>query len=150
MAESYCNRYKSGELKYLRVIWKEKKMVNRFHRWCIVLYHGNSEGTELYSVERWVNFITEFPCTAYFPIDKPLIKMPIIQRFHCKGKNRLALNRKKPFTKVSMKYEHKVMKLMTETSPFLITHQTHRLNKALQHTSQVWLNHCGEQGRQLS
>ena len=66
------NRY---VLKYTRVARKEEKRANRFHQWYIVLFHGYFKGTEMYDVERWLKVITEAPDTAYFPIEKPLIKI---------------------------------------------------------------------------
>ena len=46
-----------------------------FHQWYIVLFHGYFKGTEMYDVERWLKVITEESDTAYFPIEKPLIKI---------------------------------------------------------------------------
>ena len=74
LAEEYQNRDKSYMLKYIRVVRKEEKRMNRFHQWCIVLYHVYLKDTELYSCELWVKVITEVPGTAYFPIKKLLIK----------------------------------------------------------------------------
>ena len=69
----YYKRDKSDVLKDLRVVHKEKKMVNRVHRWCIVLCHGNSKVKELYAVEQWFKVVVEGPGIAYFPINSPLI-----------------------------------------------------------------------------
>ena len=43
--------------------------MNIIYQWCIVFFHGCFEGVELYSVERWVNFITEGPDNAYLLIN---------------------------------------------------------------------------------
>ena len=48
----------------MRVVWKEDKIVNRVHQWFIVLCHGYLEVKELYTVELWVKFMTEYPDTA--------------------------------------------------------------------------------------
>ena len=50
VAEAYCNSGKRGVPKYLRVVCKEEKRLNRVHQCCIVLCHGNFEGTEPYSI----------------------------------------------------------------------------------------------------
>ena len=48
LVELYRNRDKRDVIKVLRVVWKEEKIVNRVHHWCIVLYCGDFEGNELY------------------------------------------------------------------------------------------------------
>ena len=52
MAEAYRNRDQRDVLKYMRVVRKEERRVNRVHQWCIFLCHGNFKGTELYAVKR--------------------------------------------------------------------------------------------------
>ena len=66
--EAYLNRDKRYVIKYLRVVRKEKKRVNRFHLWYIVLCYGYFKGTEMYADERWVKVITEGSDTAYSPM----------------------------------------------------------------------------------
>ena len=75
MAEAYRNRDQRDVLKYMRVVRKEERRVNRVHQWCIFLCHGDFKGTELYAIERWMTLTTEGPDTAYFPINNPLIKI---------------------------------------------------------------------------
>ena len=85
---------------------------NRVHQWCILLYHVNLKGAELYFVKPWVKVITKVSHYSYFPIKNPLIKMSIIQKFHRKRENRCILHRYQPFAKISMNSKHKAMNLM--------------------------------------
>ena len=48
--EAHCNRDNMYVIKDMKVFCKEKTRVNRVHQCCIVLCHGNFEGTEPYSI----------------------------------------------------------------------------------------------------
>ena len=52
VVEVYCKGVKGGAIEDLSVIRKDNKRVNRFHKWCIVLCHGNFKSTKLYAVKR--------------------------------------------------------------------------------------------------
>ena len=43
--EEYHNRYNRYVLKYLRIVCKDKKSVNRVHMWCIFLSRGDYKVT---------------------------------------------------------------------------------------------------------
>ena len=74
MAKEHHNRDTKDVLKCMRAVWKEEKMVNRVHQWCIVQFHGDFEGKELYYVKKWVDVIIESLYIAYLLIKNPLIK----------------------------------------------------------------------------
>ena len=72
--EAYQKRDKFNVLEYLGVIHKEYKSVNIIDQCCIVFFHVNYEGMELYTVEQWVKVITEGPDNTYFPVNNPSVE----------------------------------------------------------------------------
>ena len=51
MVEAYQNRYKRVVIKYIRVVWKEEKIVNRVDQWFIIFCHVDIKGMELFAVK---------------------------------------------------------------------------------------------------
>ena len=94
MTEEYRNRDKRDVLEDMRVVWKEDKTVNRFHQWFIVLCHGDLEVKELYTVELWVKFMTEYPDTAYFTIKNSPINIAKNANFPLEIKEKASLTTK--------------------------------------------------------
>ena len=71
----------------MRVVQKEEKRVNMVDRWCIVLFHGDLEGMEIYSIGLWSKIIAEGSDTTYFSINNPIIFFKSTKQNFCwKGK----------------------------------------------------------------